>query len=154
MDFSDKLKLYRRMLNVTQEDIADALGVDRSTYSYYEAGKSVPTSDGIHMIANILGVPANILFEGVAPPSPAMQRLSPALKLSDHDIDLSGFYPQVGRDGNSDHSGVPPRSSDLAPDEKELIALYRAKKIISENSTDPYMQKRLVMDFLYNKSKK
>lgn len=43
MKISEKLKLYRVKNNFTQTQIAAALGIDRSTYSYYELGKTVPS---------------------------------------------------------------------------------------------------------------
>lgn len=39
-ELGKKLKQIRRSENVTQEKIAAALGIDRSTYSYYESGKT------------------------------------------------------------------------------------------------------------------
>lgn len=37
--------------------MADLLGVDRSTYSYYEIGKIIPDVSTVMKLANIFGVP-------------------------------------------------------------------------------------------------
>lgn len=39
-ELGKKLKEIRRRANITQEQIASDLGIDRSTYSYYESGKT------------------------------------------------------------------------------------------------------------------
>ena len=53
MKISEKLKLYRVKNNFTQTQIAAALGIDRSTYSYYELGKTVPSVGMLSKIAKI-----------------------------------------------------------------------------------------------------
>ena len=42
MKFSDFLKQLRTDAGYTQQDIADMLGINRSTYAYYECGKTEP----------------------------------------------------------------------------------------------------------------
>jgi transcriptional regulator with XRE-family HTH domain len=39
------LKARRTQNGYTQQNIADFLGIDRSTYSYYETGKTQPSTD-------------------------------------------------------------------------------------------------------------
>jgi len=41
---SDTLKSLRTQNGYTQQNIADYLGVERSTYSYYETGKTQPST--------------------------------------------------------------------------------------------------------------
>lgn len=40
MRLNNALRAVRRERNMSQQKVADFLGVDRSTYSYYESGKS------------------------------------------------------------------------------------------------------------------
>ena len=42
---SEKIKKFRKKINYTQKQVADYLGVDRSTYSYYELGKIIPDGE-------------------------------------------------------------------------------------------------------------
>lgn len=42
MKFSDFLKQLRTDAGYTQQNIADMLGINRSTYAYYECGKTEP----------------------------------------------------------------------------------------------------------------
>lgn len=41
-EFGDKLRQSRIEASLTQQAVADLLGVDRTTISYYETGKVVP----------------------------------------------------------------------------------------------------------------
>ena len=51
MTFSEFLKRIRNTAGYTQKNIADLLGVDRSTYSYYETGKTEPNIRQLKKIA-------------------------------------------------------------------------------------------------------
>lgn len=41
-ELGENLKLIREKLDLTQKDLAKILCVDRSTYAYYEIGKTMP----------------------------------------------------------------------------------------------------------------
>ena len=46
---SRTLKKLRKNCGYTQKEVAKELGVDRSTYAYYETGKTTPdTCHGVH----------------------------------------------------------------------------------------------------------
>lgn len=47
------LKRLRNTYELSQQDIANKLGIDRSTYTYYETGKNEPS---INMLSNILKI--------------------------------------------------------------------------------------------------
>lgn len=51
MLFSEFLKRIRNTAGYTQQNLADLLGVDRSTYSYYETGKTEPNIRQLKKIA-------------------------------------------------------------------------------------------------------
>ena len=53
---SEKIKKFRKKINYTQKQVADYLGVDRSTYSYYELGKIIPYVKTIMSLSKIFGV--------------------------------------------------------------------------------------------------
>lgn len=56
------LKKYRTAANMTQRDIAHALGIDPSAVSLWEAGKVSPTVRHLRRLADILGCqPADLL---------------------------------------------------------------------------------------------
>lgn len=53
---SETLRLLRTINGYTQQDIADKLNVDRSTYSYYELGKIKPGVEALLKISDIYGM--------------------------------------------------------------------------------------------------
>ena len=60
--FIDNLKAARIAANKTQKDVADAIGVAKSTYSQYETGKREPGIIGIKKIAKYLDVSPDALI--------------------------------------------------------------------------------------------
>lgn len=54
--FSDNLVQLRKILQMTQEDIADKVGVTRQSVAKWEAGESVPDLDKCKQLADIFGV--------------------------------------------------------------------------------------------------
>lgn len=53
---SESLKKVRKEHKLTQQDIADVLGIDRSTYTFYETGKTSPSITTLHKLSNIYNV--------------------------------------------------------------------------------------------------
>ncbi len=53
---SERLRLLRECADLTQQEVADKLMKERSTYSYYESGKSEPSFFIILELADIFGV--------------------------------------------------------------------------------------------------
>lgn len=51
-----KLKEMRETAGYSQQRLASLLGVTRSTYTYYELGKTMPNIFTLHMIAEIFEV--------------------------------------------------------------------------------------------------
>ena len=47
------LKRVRDVVGLTQQNVADALELDRSTYSYYETGKTEPNIRGLKILARL-----------------------------------------------------------------------------------------------------
>lgn len=53
---AEYLKKVRKLNGYTQQEISDLLGVHRSTYAYYECGKTEPSIDTLKKLANIYGI--------------------------------------------------------------------------------------------------
>ncbi len=119
MDFATKLKCYRHMLNLTQTTVAEAMGVDRSTYAYYETGRTLPTSEGIRLLSRLFGVsPAVLLNEKpVEPPVP-----KPNGPIIFHDSAHEILF------GKQEPKDIDMSFPELTEDEKEMIVHYRLMK--------------------------
>lgn len=56
MAVGKKIQLYRKRLNLTQDDLASRLFVTRQALSKWENGSSIPTIDTIIDLSKILGI--------------------------------------------------------------------------------------------------
>lgn len=63
-DISEKLRKLREANALSQRQVADALHVERSTYTKYETGDSEPSLTTLVKIAKILNVPPVTLLPG------------------------------------------------------------------------------------------
>ena len=96
----DKLKEFRTLCDLSQQQVASLLNIHRSTYSYYESGKTEPSLDNIRSLSRIFGVSLNDLLEIDAPSASVV-----------HD-------PADGKEDTL-------RIGDLTRDEKMLVMRYR-----------------------------
>ena len=61
--FGDHLReLRKNNTNYNQEKIAELLDISRSTYTYYETGKTEPSQETLLKLCNILNVDFNTLL--------------------------------------------------------------------------------------------
>ena len=58
----ERLKELRTAQKLTQQQMADYLGVDRTTYVKYETDKSEPTFDTLQKLADYFGVTGGFLM--------------------------------------------------------------------------------------------
>ena len=61
--FGEKLRILREIYDVSQQEIADLLGIERSTYTYYELGKTEPSLGTLRKIAYLFHVSADFLLD-------------------------------------------------------------------------------------------
>lgn len=54
--FKDNLQQLRKMQDMSQEELADCIGVSRQTLSKYETGESLPDIEKCKLIADVFGV--------------------------------------------------------------------------------------------------
>lgn len=64
--FATRLKQLRKQERLTQEMLGEALGIDRSTYAYYEGGKTCPDLRMVCRLAGIFRVTPNDLLGAAA----------------------------------------------------------------------------------------
>ena len=61
-NFANNLKLFRKNLGLKQIEIAEKIGVAKSTYSQYENGQREPNVLTIKKIANVLNISGDELL--------------------------------------------------------------------------------------------
>ena len=70
MGFREQLKAARRNMHYTQQQVADQMGITKSTYCGYETGKRQPDVEKIKQLANILQTSGDVLLETGFSPKP------------------------------------------------------------------------------------
>lgn len=74
MGFSEQLKKARLKMNYTQQQVAELMGITKSTYCGYETGKRQPDVPKIKQLANVLNTSGDFLletgFEKILPDKP------------------------------------------------------------------------------------
>lgn len=63
MSFCTRLKEARKISGMTQSELAEALGIAKSTLSGYENGSSEPSIATSAALIEVLGVDANYLYQ-------------------------------------------------------------------------------------------
>lgn len=58
------IRQIRLSKNMTQKQLADAIGVDHTIISKYEKGMTIPSVSRLEMIAKVLGVSVDMLLNG------------------------------------------------------------------------------------------
>ncbi len=58
-----KLREARRARSIKQQQVADYLGIERSTYSYYETGKSLPPIPALYKLSKLFDISADELIK-------------------------------------------------------------------------------------------
>ncbi|OCN02523.1 helix-turn-helix transcriptional regulator [Caproicibacter fermentans] len=103
---NERLRELRIKSGYTQNQIAKILNIDRSTYSYYEIGKTMPDVSALMILAKVFNISINELLEDESRP---------------HSVADSGIRSDyVHGKKNSSHI------YELSPQEKELVGLFRA----------------------------
>lgn len=60
--FHENLRTARKSANLSQKEVAEAIGVAKSTYSLYESGAREPDVNKIRKLAKLLGVTGDALL--------------------------------------------------------------------------------------------
>ena len=94
--FSRKLAAYRLSSGLTQQQVANYLTVNRSTYTKYETGVSEPSIATINKLAKLFSVDVTTLIEDN--PNPKLSdRLSYSVTLSKTERDIIAAYRRFDR---------------------------------------------------------
>ena len=87
--FSQRLKKIRKNCGFTQQQMADALSVHRTTYTYYELGRSNPPRDVINKLVTIFDISYDDLLSSDAADRPNRVHASEATAEADKLYNLS-----------------------------------------------------------------
>lgn len=68
--FGDRLKQLRKQKKLRQEDIANKLGIARTTYAMYEQNSREPDFETLQKLADLFGVSTDYLLGRINDPAP------------------------------------------------------------------------------------
>ena len=105
---SEQLKIIRKANKFTQQGLADAIGIERSTYASYETGRNKPDVNLLSKIAKVFDVSSDFILE-----------IDTTVPLNVEDIPVK--YKK--KSGNK-------LVSTLSKEEKNVLAKYR---LLSDN---------------------
>ena len=106
MSVAEKLRHYREASALSQQQVADALGINRTTYTKYETGDSHPKLKTLVEIAAILNVPAESLLPERPDNKGSTRQIkdsplinSPIFQLSKDERGLVAIYRTLSKEG-------------------------------------------------------
>ena len=106
-----KLKYYRDNCELSQQQVANILNIDRSTYTYYETGKTTPSASMLLKLSKIYNVPCAVFLECIN------QELELNSKVADSVT--NGNIPNLYEESMND------KIYSLTKDEKDVVIAYR-----------------------------
>ena len=92
MGFPDQLKKARLNMDYTQQQVADLMGITKSTYCGYETGKRQPDVAKIKQLARILNTSGDILLETGLVQEPPIENITLELDIDDEVKQLAQQY--------------------------------------------------------------
>ena len=122
-----KLKYYRENCELSQQQVANTLNIDRSTYTYYETGKTTPSASTLLKLSKIFNVPCAVFLESIN------QELNLNSKVADS-ID------EMFCDGEDDVITADDRIYGLSKEEKELVISYRVLDADKKEKFDEFLR--------------
>ena len=126
MSFADKLQAERRKNGLTQEDLAEALGVSRQAVSKWEQGEGWPEAEKLLALADRFGVSLDYLMDRVsqdkAPAGNAADSSSAGIPADPPSPEILSYVPKQGDDPlNFDED--PERETPEAKHNRLLLAI-------------------------------
>ena len=115
-DLATKLKRYRLQVGFTQKNVAEVLNISRSTYTYYELGKTSPDPATLNHIAKLFGLSVEEFFDDETPT----------------DMLYDSGAKRVSKKVKSD----PEKIGDLTTGEKSIVAFLRDKGVSAGDALD------------------
>lgn len=67
MNLADRIQTLRKTKGISQEELADRLGVSRQAVSKWESEQSIPDLEKVIVMSNFFGVTTDYLLKGIEP---------------------------------------------------------------------------------------
>lgn len=110
-DLATKLKRFRLQVGFTQKNVAEILNISRSTYTYYELGKTSPDPATLNRIARLFGLSVEEFFEDEVP------------------VQSDMLYDSGAKRVSKKTKVDPEKIGDLTTSEKSIVAFLRDRQV-------------------------
>lgn len=117
---AERLRELRTMHHLTQKMVAEALGIDRTTYTFYETGTTKPSAATLFKLSQIYNVTVGYLM-GVEENRPELKNVQQSTTLSSGDLVLQSL--------REDEKQLL-MSFRILPEEKKKIALQMLRALV------------------------
>lgn len=127
-NFRIRLKDLRKKNNMTQKDLAKRLGVVRTAVANYETGRTIPDSETLNHLANILDTTTDYLLGRTDNPSP-IDETEPSI-----DEEIAQIMKDLGPDVTLQFYDLKGMSDEEKEDLKLFLQLLKAKRKRKDDS--------------------
>lgn len=105
IETADRLLQYRKQHNLSQEELAEKIGVSRQAVSKWERGEASPDTENLILLAELYGVSLDELLRGKKPEdnSGGEKKAEPDSGKTYHKTEKVSFKNGIHVDNDSDH---------------------------------------------------
>ncbi len=115
---SDNIRSYRKKSNMSQDELAEKLGVSRQSVSLWENGQTQPTVDNIIAMTKIFNISFDMLLDGSVEEGKASADAPACVTGSAEPCPNETDCPGEGASDSSDTSAVEPAAEDDLAEQK------------------------------------
>lgn len=101
---SDNIRYYRKRKEMSQDELAEQLGVSRQSISLWETGQTQPTIDNIIALTRLFGITSDELLSDI-PAAPSADTAEPLTEPMADTADAA--VPAEGQTGRKRHKALP-----------------------------------------------
>jgi len=129
MNYGERLKKLRERKKLSQQQLADRLKINRSTYARYELGQTQPDFETLEKLADFFEVSTDYLLGRTDIKS---------TKVAGKEVELSPEEYKLFEELKKHPILFHDLASDPEGKVKELLKLYKMKKILLEEDNEEY----------------
>lgn len=136
----NRIRLRRTLLGLSQEKLAEALGLTFQQVQKYERGANRVSASRLHELSRVLDVPIGFFFDDMGDSSNTKAAPAPSTTMGFAETQSAFGGPSPGA------KAAPPRLFDLPPDEAALFSKRETVDLVRSyyRIADPSVRKRML----------
>ena len=148
MRFCDRLREQRKRMDMTQEQVAKSLNIVRSTYAYYETGKTCPDFSTVVRLAHLFNVTTDYLLDADSPDSqlrdssasssaPSLQKaISGEWSLRESEQKLIMAFRYLNKDSQSEILRSVEKAASEQYEQRRTQRQKKGRRVLSEETAE------------------